>query len=163
RLERRAPLTLERGEHEDADQREEERAAEREQMLGQRAVLVRAHRRPIDEERERDARGRQLRQRDAEADHPAQDEVHADKRADDRVAQQEVGLEHLEQRRHAICAPRPKSSSSRSGASIVSVLPLTTRPPSTHTTDSTSERTCRRWWLTSTTVRPRSRFSRATT
>jgi hypothetical protein len=103
-------------------------------------MLVHADDAPIDEERERDAGGGELRQRDAEEDHPSEEEVDADQRTDradeqapeERVAEEEVRTEDLDERAHA-----PPT------ASISSVAPFRATPFSTHMTERTRLRTRR--------------------
>src|SRR5207247_3093906 len=123
---------------------------------------------PVADERERDAGGRELRQRDAEEDHPPEHEVGAHERTDDahqhaadeRVAQEEVGAQDLDERAHPRAATAPNTSAMCSGESSSSAVPFTAPPSSTQMTERTTCRTMRSWWLTRTTVRPRSRLSR---
>src|SRR5439155_10535220 len=171
RLHGLAPAPLERGEHEEANQREGEGAHHGERPLAQVAVLVRAHGQPVADERERDTRGRELRQRDAQEDHPPEHEVGTHERTDDahqhaadeRVAQEEVGAKHVDERAHLPAATAPKTSAMCSGESSSSAVPFTAPPSSTQMTERTTCRTMRSWWLTRTTVRPRSRFKRVIT
>src|SRR5207244_119136 len=135
------------------------------------AVLVRADGQPVADEGERDARGRELRQRDPQEDHPPEHEVRAYERADDahqhaadeRVAQQEVGAQDLDERAHPRAATAPNTSAMCSGESSSSAVPFTAPPSSTQMTERTTCRTMRSWWLTRTTVSPRSRLSRVIT
>src|SRR5262249_37066589 len=109
--------------------------------------------------------------RHSEKDHPPQHEVDTDERADhadedtpdQSVAEQKGGAEHLDEEIHPPAPIAPRTSATRSGASISSAAPRVTLPPCTQTT--TPARACnmRSWCVTRSTVSPRSRLRRATT
>src|SRR5262249_59269736 len=132
--------------------------------------LVLANKHPVYKEGQGDTCCRDLGQGYSQENHAPEHEVRSYQRAKtpdehaakEGLAQEKVWTENLDERVHSVSRSGPKISMIRSGASMISVAPLLAQPSSTQATECTRERTSRRWWLTSTTVRPWSRCKAAT-